>query len=540
MKRLVFLLSAALLSSAQWIRVDSPGLELLTDEGEQAGRQLTARFEQVRSIFRNAGIADGPSRLRVFAFASAAEFHRYRPDSDGFYTPGADRDYIALHSGAESDRVACHEYVHLVLAHSSIPLPKWFDEGTAEFYSTVEFEKDHLRIGGVIPSHLARLAGAKWLDAASLERGAEGEGRMMFYAESWALVHMLNLAPAWRDGMPQFLLLLSQGKAPEEAFREAFNRTPDKALADLPAYLRSAHPARIPAALDHAGEPSVKRLTREEAAIARAELALNLRNPEFAAAIMNGAGDSPASEATRGAIALAENRRDEARRHLDRAIALGSRDASLYFEYAMLERENGRPDFPMLRKVLEIDPDFADAAFLMGIRETDDGDWKSAISHLRTATRIRPQKSGSWQALSYAQAKAGDFDGSAQSARRAIATAETDAERQAAQALLGLGSAERPLAKAPVTTPESWRGRKGDARAAGTLINFDCGGDHPRVHLREESGATVVFEILHPAEIELINAPQPTLQISCGPQNWRVTVEYESGSRDVTRIEFPL
>src|SRR5262249_15346873 len=145
------------------------------------------------------------------------------------------------------------------------------------------------------------------------------------------------------------------------------------------------------------------------------------------------------------------------------------------------------------KKVLEIDPDFADAALLLGIRETDDGDLNSAISHLRTATRIRPQKSGSWHALSYAQAKAGDFEGSAQSARRAIATAENDPEMRAAQALLGLRPTERRTSKPPVTTPDSWRGRKGEARVVGTLINFDCSGDHPRIQIRDESGATVVL-----------------------------------------------
>src|SRR5579872_1186405 len=88
-------------SNAEWIRADSHGIELFTDAGEKSGRVLMTRFEQIGEIFRQSGIAGGPLRVRVFAFASAESLHRFREQADGFYQSGADCDYIALHLGPE-------------------------------------------------------------------------------------------------------------------------------------------------------------------------------------------------------------------------------------------------------------------------------------------------------------------------------------------------------------------------------------------------------------------------------------------------------
>jgi tetratricopeptide (TPR) repeat protein len=539
MRALLVAVISSTLCCAEWIRFDSAGIELFTDAGEKSGRQIMTRFEQIREIFRQAGIAPGPLRVRVFAFTSAEEFHRYRQDAGGFYQSGPECDYIALPIGPEADRVAFHEYVHLVLTHSAVPLPPWFDEGMAEFYSTVQIEKDGLRIGDAIPSHIALLSKERWLDAAELGGRPQGS---IFYAESWALVHMLNLASGWRDGMPQFVSLLAEEKPAEEAFHEAFGKTVAEALSALHAYSKSMRSVAIPAILDVPEKVEVVRLTNDAALLARAGLALSVKRAELAKTLVNALPASPEAEAMRGAMALAENRRDEARGHLDRAIELGSRDPALYFEYAMLERESGRSDMEFLRKVIELDPDFADAQFLIGVRETDDGTYVSAIDHLRVATRVKPGKSTYWHALAYAQAKSGDRQAALVSARRAIARAETDQEEQMARALLTL-PAEDPAPRASrrsVITPPSWKARRGDARIEGTLVDFDCTGDRPRLQIRVDSGSSVTLRLQHPSEVELVNAPQASLQLPCGALNLRVVIDYESGSSDVTRIEFRL
>src|SRR5260370_633588 len=133
----LFALTLPAAAAAECTRVLSPQIEVLTDAGEKTGRQVLGRFDEIRRIFRQTNAPDSPLALRVFVFASEKEFRVYREDSatDGFYQSAPERDYIALYAAADAGRVVVHEYVHLVLSHSSGPLPKWFEEGTAEFYS---------------------------------------------------------------------------------------------------------------------------------------------------------------------------------------------------------------------------------------------------------------------------------------------------------------------------------------------------------------------------------------------------------------------
>jgi tetratricopeptide (TPR) repeat protein len=527
---------AAAFSQAGWLRLDSPGIELFTDAGEKSGRQIASRFQQIRGVFQQAGIVDGPVQLRVFAFASPLEFHRYREDSDGFFQSGAERDYIALYTGAGTGRVAFHEYVHRILNHSAVPLPRWFDEGMAEFYSNARVEKDRLQIGEAIPEHLALLAREKWLNAPDLAQHAHTG---IYYAQSWALVHMLNLGPKWRDGMPQFVALLAQERPADEAFREAFGRTLQDALAALPAYLPTLRSAAVPVTMDAPQEIRLSLVTNEEAVVARAGLALSVNKPEVAKSLLDRMPATSQMEGARGAVALSENRREEAILHFERAIAMGSRDAELYFEYASLDRAR---ELDLLRKAIAIDPEFADAQFLVGVRETDDGNYAAAIEHLSVAARVRPGRSPYWHALGFAQAKAGQPAEALLSARRAIATAESDQEENMARALGGLAdqTSAPPPSRPPVITPSSWEARKGDSKVEGTLVGFDCDAAPPRLRIRDATGSQVTLVVQHPSEIELINAPQQSLEISCGSQNLHVIVHYVSASGDVTRIEFRL
>src|SRR5437899_12499362 len=104
-------------------------------------------------------------------------------------------------------------------------MPVWFEEGTAEFYSTLNFERDRLRVGDSIESHLALLRKEPWLTAdqlASVTQSSplynEAARIGVFYAQSWALVHMLNLGLAYCYGMPKFAELPATESASMDPF----------------------------------------------------------------------------------------------------------------------------------------------------------------------------------------------------------------------------------------------------------------------------------------------------------------------------------
>jgi len=543
----ILVLLAAPFSMGGWVRVASPHVEVFTDAGERTGRAALARFEEIRRVFQVSG-AEGRGPVRVFEFSSESEFHSYYPAVAGFHQSGPERDYIALPTGADSGRVAFHEYVHEVLSLAPAPLPRWFEEGTADFYSTLARRGDRWRVGEPIDSHVAVLGRERWLSAAQLEH-PEREYRDVFYAESWALVHMLNLSAAWRNRMPQFALLLSEGQAANQAFQSAFGKTLDQAVSALPDYVRSIRGATVGEATPKSADPvRVEIVPPLQAALALADLALHVDRLEQARRLIERLPqDSLEVIAEAGALARAEGNNGEARRLLTRAIELGSRDAATYFEYAMVEQDAGATTSrveELLGKAIKLNPEFADAQFLLGVRQTDDGRLDQAIEHLKIATRARPRRSDYWHALGYAQSKAGRTADALLSARRAAATASNTGEEGMAQGLVeGLAALaqEHPPTPPPkrneVITPASWAARVGDARVEGVLVRFDCENGAAKMLVRSPSG-DISLNVLHPGGIEMVNAPSKDYQFQCGAQEIPLIVEYLSDGREVTRIEF--
>ncbi len=545
MRIAILVLMLAQICPAAWTRVTSPQFEIFSDAGERDTGLLVRLLAQISSILP----ADGPRTTRIFLFANETEFRAYHETAAGFFASGVERDYMVLHAGPIANRVVFHEFVHLVLSRSGAPLPPWFEEGTAEFYSTLEPSGDRVRIGGLIPSHLAALQRAHWLtgaDLAAVDHTSNEYAAPLFYAECWALVHMLNLAPAWRDGMPGFILALSAGRPASDAFESAFGHPIDVALRDLRRYVGAMRPvtvgAPLPAPLETRSEP----LSNDRATRALIDLAIETRGGKQARRLMEAFAKqnpkSPDAPAIRGSLALAEGRPDEALADFDAAIRMGTRDALVYLEYAMLERDRHAPRQrvdELLERAIALDPDFGQAQFLLGVGQTDDGDFSSAIEHLKMAVRSRPRRSDYWHGLAWAQWKLGRTEDALASARRAVTVSQSNTEEDMARALIsGIETppAPQPIRRADVT-PQSWANPKGDSRVEGRLERVDCEGDAATLLVRGADGNAALLHVHHPAKVELVNAA-PSYEFSCGPQDLRVAVEYNAADREVTRIEF--
>jgi tetratricopeptide (TPR) repeat protein len=274
----------------------------------------------------------------------------------------------------------------------------------------------------------------------------EREHAGIFYAQSWALVPMLNLAPEYRESLPKFLELLLDSRPAAEAFQTAFGRTLDKALADLSGYVNRMRSTTVGFARGEAAAPPVvSRVAPVTALLLRADLALHVDRASIARGLFQKAArdfsDSPEAIAGLGTLAMSEGRWEDARRHLERAIQSLPAGADLLFEYAMLERDTGasqaRVD-ELLRRVIAADAQHGEAQFLLGSHASDDGRWEEAARHLEQAARVLPRRSFVWHALGLAQWKLGRAREAGVSAHRASATAATDAEEQMASTLAEL------------------------------------------------------------------------------------------------------
>ncbi len=526
-----------------WIRVDSPSVEIFTDSSERVARAVLDRFTTLHRVFDESRFGSSSARLRVFIFTSRRDFLEYEiaQNAAGFYHPSGDRDLIVAYEDTALKNVTSHEYLHMVMQHSSAILPHWLDEGMAEFYSTISIGKTKMRVGDTIPAHLSRLSNQPWLSAEDLALGNRSDGPI-FYAESWALVHMLSLAPSWKDGMPKFVRFLNDGSEPDEAFTIAFGKTMEDALTELRRYLRNPKDLTLPAppALEEAETYHVTRIAEVDVTLALADLALrtgrvNLARNLFVRTAKRNP-QSPAAIAGLASLALAENRNEDAQHEFERAIAAGYQDANIYFELALLKNDSA-----LLEKTLTVDPHFAAAHFLLGSRATDNGNFTSAIEHLREAVAIEPRRFTYWHALGYAQAKSGDRQAAAESARRAAVLASNEQEEQMAGSL-SLLTSEVPAVrqkKPDVITPSSWQNRKGDTRVDATLVRVACDSSPVRLVLSTEAPPREIeLTVSDPTKVELLNVEGASTTLACGPQSLQVAAEYIAATGELTRIEF--
>ena len=218
----------------------------------------------------------------------------------------------------------------------------------------------------------------------------------MFYAESWALMHMLNLSPELSRPSAAVHHIAGQrhgrtGSIPHGVrprFRARACRSAGVSQED------SQRPAGYPSAgaVCRRATPSRCRTwTRCCCAVmslCAAGLADKARSLFEQAAREH--PDSAAAQAGLGMLAMTQNRPGDARRYLERAIQLDDKDATILFEYALLERDAGAGNDrvrELLEKVVALNPNFGEAQLLLGVRATDDRSYDA--SH-RVSARCRP------------------------------------------------------------------------------------------------------------------------------------------------------
>ena len=542
-------------SAAAWLRMTSPHFELLTDTGDKHGRLILERLESVRHVFLESIGGKAPNLpVHVFFFSSERDFRRFEPRQTirGFHQGSAERDYIVVFGpGEESLRAVRHEYMHILLSHGSATLPMWLEEGTAELYSTLVLREPGAVFGSPIANHVGVLRNLEWIggdiffharkDSPFLEHSNQAG---IFYAQAWALAHMLNFSPAWRRHMPRFAELIDQGTPAPLAFESAFGVSPSRALMELRNYVGAGRfgTALIPMPAKPADTAvQTEPLSMGALQLAQVELLLNLQRPEEADKLLNAMGGAPTTqelETARGLRALAARDSAKAKRHFLAALRLGGASAVAAFEYAMLLREEHGPPEEVrryLREAVGRHPDFAEAHFILGLMAQQEKKHGEAIASFEQATRVLPRQSYFWHARAVSHLELRQTELARRSALRAAASAANAAELEMAQGALKLVNAAAPApaaraeARPTVVIPDSWKPRQGSQSVEGVLEQIDCYGASARFQVRPASSPSVRLWVDKPGEVLLKDASSLTFTFACGPQQpRRVLVEYEA------------
>jgi tetratricopeptide (TPR) repeat protein len=551
----LLLLARALPAAAgQWIKLTSANFELYTSAGEKKGREAILYFEQVRGFFLSALNRKEISMVvpvRIVAFSTEKEYQPYSMNeyAAAWYASDGPRDYIVMRIGAESYPVAVHEFTHLIIRHSNAQPPIWFNEGLAEIYSTLKPVGKKIQIGDIQPGRLMELRDSKWIDLQTLtavdHRSPyynEKKRAGVFYAESWALTHMILFSPEYATRKAWLTPMLLEGKPGAEAFQQACGKSLEAVQKDLEHYVRGSQffAGLLDIRLEKGAEtPQVATLSPlESGAVLAGVMALAGKGEQARQQLRQLAKEHPQSwqpAAGLAELAWRERNAEEARTHFARAAQLGADDPLMYFQYAMLQQG----EVALLRKALELKPDWQEAEFRLGLALVSAGDYQEAVHHLRRVKITTEQAFQYCHSLAYAYYRLGRKDEAVKYAEEGRKWAKSPGETARLNDLLGyIQPAPPPPAGTPPLAREPAPDQPAPAPATaqqrgllvieGTLRQLDCAGDTARLTI-EVNGKPVRFAILDPARIAVRNAASGKVDFACGPQPAKpVLLEYQA------------
>jgi tetratricopeptide (TPR) repeat protein len=503
-------------AAGKWTQLQSENFLFIGDASEGQIRRVAERLEQFRDVLltvlpRASAQSAVPTIVMVFdeerSISPVAPLFRGRPvEVAGYFLAGADVNYITVNAEDLERAVPTifHEYAHFLINENQGRVPVWVNEGLAELYATFERMDDDGRrviIGRAPGHHLTLLKSSTLMTVKQLvavdEKAAvynEGSRRGVLYAQSWALVHYLNLGnPARAGQFRSYLSAMESGTAHEQAFAAAFGADVAALDSELAAYVRQfTFPAvrfEFPEKSAATSIPRGEVLEDDEAETYLADIQARIDRAEEArtrlAAIQKRNPKSGRALMVLGAIHMREKRVSDAVAHLEKAAALAPDDFMVQSAYGrslamqMSEAPASAPKLlPQARQALErattINPRSAPSAYLLGYAElAGGGEVAAAVKALERALQLDPRLEDARLLLPQALVRQGEYEKATALLGPLIASGRTTEVRENARRVLGdLANRRAALAAGaaapPVTSPPLDADRLEEARRDGT------------------------------------------------------------------------
>lgn len=247
----------------RWLEIHSTHFTVITDAGEASGRDVALHFEQMRAVF---GFLLSKDRLNqsipltILAFGNDQSYYQLAPlqkghpiDAPGFFLAGSDQDFIALNmSESEPWRAVAKDLATMLLTYNYPPTQPWFDEGLAEYFSSLRIVDKQVEIGATpeLPgtddkiSITQILASQQWMPlpdlfSAKVNAQTPPAQRELFDAESWIVTHYLIHEKRISDAGTYFGLYLGRHVPLEDAIKQAYGVSSDQLLQTIQEYFHS-------------------------------------------------------------------------------------------------------------------------------------------------------------------------------------------------------------------------------------------------------------------------------------------------------------
>ena len=543
------------LSAETWTKLTTPHFELYTTNGEKKGREALLHFEQVRSFFLqiSPSLKTAETPVRIIAFRSEKEYQPYRPNevAVAYYTGSQKRDYIVMRDlSVESYPVAVHEFTHLIMRHTGIKIPLWFNEGFADLFSTLKAVGDHARVGEPLPGRMQTALREKWIPLKTLSEidhtsGAYNEKNQagMFYAESWAVTHLLFLGHDYHEKFGQFLMSVGSSPLPEllqQLYGKSTHDVETEAIAALTN--SSITVGNFAIKLQKSDEDvTVSEASNQESGLALADLLAALRKTDAAKSaferLAQAGSKDPELESGLGYLAWQMKDVESARSHFAKAFDYGSKDPTMCYHYAGLVLQgNASPKaaIPVLERAVELKPDYVDARLRLASIRNAEGDFAGAIAECKKITRTDVEHAFTlFSTLAYAHERSRNFDDARKYSESAKKYAKTESQKAEVDSMLSFLDSRQKNAGASFSAPDPIaptnpfvnRGEK-VVRAEGTAKELECSGTGARLHVVVD-GKELVLGIPDPSRVLIKHSGGDKVDFECGPQKgYKVAVEY--------------
>lgn len=387
-----------------WVSVRSKNFLLIGNANEKEIRKVAVRLEQFRDVFSRlfkGVVFNTPVPTTVVVFKSDSSYRPFKPQANtaGYFQPGEDVNYITLttelHGRQDPFTVIFHEYTHLLVNNTLGNAPTWFNEGLAEYYSTVSITDDQkFVLGSPIGSHVYLLREKKILPLRTLFQVDpkspyynERDKQSVFYAQSWALVHYLVLGNGGQrlNQLSRFVELMSANVQMEDAFQQAFAMSFETMEKELKEYIKRD---RYPIISGHferklGSETGMQAtpITEAQAQAYLGDLLLHSNRAEAEGYLQKALALDPhlaMAHASLGMLRVREGKDAEARKSLERAVAANSQNYLIHYYYAYALSRAGNTQIVAgfapetlakmreeLKKAIELRPDFPESYSLL-------------------------------------------------------------------------------------------------------------------------------------------------------------------------------
>src|SRR4051812_15234598 len=404
-----------------WTQVRTPHLVVITDSGLGSGRSVAVRFELMRTIFgellQRPELRPGLSP-RVIALRGGirSALPPSKANATGAYVRGPYTDYALVDLSAPdpyADITA--DYSRALIAANTPPMPLWYDEGLATYFSTVTFNSKEAQLGRRPAFADASLAGHKLIPATTFLAATPAspefkQSTALYRAQAWLLVSALIAEHKFAAAGEYARLITIEHLAPAEAFERAFGIAPaalDQHLQRTASAKPSLTSVPIPAGFDTASTYTYhdEKLTASDPEAAIAEF--HVYSPETfdrgVTELSNLLARDPDNAAARRDLGYAELQRNDlvkAAGDLEKAAELAPKDARVHYYAAMLlsrrvevmegNLENARIA-GHLQRAVDLDPTYADAWYHLGLAHETDEKFTDASRALLSAIPLAPR-----------------------------------------------------------------------------------------------------------------------------------------------------